>query len=105
MVESEKLTEKSAAEGQILGDAINVGGIHPGQTTQRTAAFGILGLRQVAPARAGAQNLSASRNFETFGHGFPGLDAFGASHKILKSLLQKSAEHIGWPSGTQARIF
>jgi hypothetical protein len=36
----------------------------------------------VAPARAGAQDFSASRNLETFGHGLSGFNAFGASHKI-----------------------
>jgi len=74
------------AEGQTLGDAIGIGGIHNGQATQGTAALGILGLRQVAPAGAGTQDFSASRNLEAFGHGLLGLNAFGTSHKLVKSL-------------------
>jgi len=40
-------------------------------------------LRQMAPACAGAHNLSAGRNLETLGHGLSGFNAFGSSHKIL----------------------
>jgi hypothetical protein len=71
------------AEGQILRDTISVGGIHTGQAAQGATALGIFGLRQMAPARAGAQDFSASRNLETFGHGLSGLNAFGSSHKIF----------------------
>jgi hypothetical protein len=71
------------AKGQILRDTISVGGIHTGQAAQGTAALGIFGLRQMAPARAGTQDFSASRNLETLGHGLSGLDAFGSSHKIF----------------------
>jgi hypothetical protein len=70
------------AEGQILRDAISVGGVHTGQAAQGAAALGVFALGQVAPARAGAQDFSASRNLETFGHGLSGFNAFGASHKI-----------------------
>jgi hypothetical protein len=69
-----------------LGDAIDIGRIHAGQTPQGTAAFGIFGLRQVAPAGAGTQDFSAGRNLETLGHGLLGLDAFGTSHKLVKCL-------------------
>ena len=72
------------AERQILRDAVGIRGIHTGQTAQRAAAFGIFGLRQMAPARAGAQDFSAGRNLETLGHGLSGFNAFGTSHKILK---------------------
>jgi hypothetical protein len=78
--------QQSVAERQTLGDAISVGRIHAGQTAQRAAAFGIFGLRQMAPAGAGAQDLSAGRNLEAFGYGFLGFDAFGTSHKLVKSL-------------------
>jgi hypothetical protein len=73
------------AKGQILRDAVSISGIHTGQTAQRAAAFGIFGLCQMAPARAGAQDLSAGRNFEALGHGLSGFNAFGTSHKFLKS--------------------
>jgi hypothetical protein len=74
------------AEGQTLSDAVDIGRIHAGQTPQRTAAFGIFGLRQVAPAGAGTHDFSAGRNLEAFGHGLLGFDAFGTSHKLVKSL-------------------
>jgi hypothetical protein len=78
---------------QVLGDAVGVGHVHAGQAAKGTAAFGIFGLRQMAPTGAGAQDFSAGRNLETFGHGLFGFDAFGTSHKILKSLSQKSANY------------
>jgi hypothetical protein len=71
------------AERQILRDAINVGGIHRGQAAQVAATLGVFTLGQVAPARAGAENFSASRDLKTFGHGLSGFDAFGSSHKIF----------------------
>jgi uncharacterized protein (DUF697 family) len=75
--------EKSVAEGQILRDAIRIGGIHGGCATKPAAAFWGFALGQVAPARAGAENFSASRDLKTFGHGLSGFDAFGSSHKIF----------------------
>jgi len=80
---------KSVAERQILRDTVGVGGIHTGQSAQGAAAFGILGLRQMAAARAGAQNFSASRNLKAFGHGLFGFNAFGTSHKNLKISIAK----------------
>jgi hypothetical protein len=71
------------AKRQILRDAISVGGIHTGQAAQVAAALGVFALGQVAPARTGAQDFSASRNLETLGHGLSGFDAFGSSHKIF----------------------
>jgi uncharacterized protein (DUF697 family) len=84
--------EKSVAEGQILRDAIRIGGIHGGCATKPAAAFWGFALGQVAPARAGAQHFSRGRYLETFGHGLSGFDAFGSSHK---SLLQKSRNYTG----------
>jgi hypothetical protein len=99
--------QSSMAERQTLGDAIGIGRIHAGQTPQRTAAFGGFGLRQVAPAGARTQDLSAGRNLETFGHGLFGFDAFGTSHKILNSILQlqKGAHFTRQRIWKQARIF
>ena len=71
----------SVAKWQVLCDTIDVGWPHDGRFSQRAAAFGIFGLRQMAPARAGAHHLSAGRNLETLGHGLPGFNAFGTSHK------------------------
>ena len=70
------------AERQILFDPIFIGDVHAGQTTEGTAAFRVFGLREVAPAGAGAQDLSACRNFKTFGYGLLCFNAFGTSHKI-----------------------
>jgi hypothetical protein len=80
-------------ERQVLGDAVGVGHVHAGQAAQAATAFRIFGLRQMAPTGAGAQDFSASRNLESLGHGLFGFDAFGTSHKILKSLSQKSANY------------
>ena len=69
------------AEGQILRDTISVGGIHTGQAAQGATALGIFGLRQMAPARAGAQDFAIGRYFKSFGGRLFGLDAFWTSHK------------------------
>ena len=87
------------AERQALFDAIFIGDIHAGQAAQGTAAFGIFGLRQMAPARAGAQDLAAGRDLEAFGHGLFGFDAFGTSHKNLKISIAKERELYTGPDG------
>jgi hypothetical protein len=71
------------AERQVLRDAINVGGIHTGQAAEGTAALWVFALGQVAATGARAQDLSASGNLKTLGHGLSGFDAFGTSHKIV----------------------
>jgi hypothetical protein len=68
-------------ERQILRDAVSISRINDHSTAETAAALGTLGLRQVASARAGAQDFAASRYLEAFGHGLSGLDAFGTSHK------------------------
>ena len=92
------------AERQILRDAIGIGGIHPGGATETAPALGILGLGQVASARAGAHDFSGGRDFKSFGHGLFRFDAFGSSHKIFKSLLQKSADYMR-PKAPRQAIF
>ena len=69
-------------ERQILLDTINVGWAQGGCFSQGTAAFGILALKQMAPASPVKQDLARSGYLETFGHCFPGFNAFGASHTI-----------------------
>ncbi len=71
------------AEGQALGDAILVGEVDGAGAAQAAAAFGALGLAQVAPAGAGAQHFAAGGDLEPLGHGLLGLDAFRTSHKSL----------------------
>ena len=70
------------AERQILLDTINIGCSQGGCLSQGTAALGILALKQMAPASAVEQDLARSGYLETFGHCFPGFNAFGASHTI-----------------------
>jgi hypothetical protein len=82
--------EKSVAERQILRDAVSISRINDHRTAETAAALGILGLGQVAFAGVAAQDLSASRNLETLGHGLSRFDAFGTSHK---SILSKKSAH------------
>jgi hypothetical protein len=76
------LSEESARERQILRDAIHVGRMHSGCATEIATALGVFSLRQMAFARAGAQNFSAGGDFESFGHGLLRFNAFGTSHKF-----------------------
>ena len=69
------------AEGQILRNAIDVGGSEERCLSQRAAAFGIFALKQMAFASAVEQDLAGSSYLEPFGHCLPGFNAFGASHK------------------------
>ena len=73
--------EQLVAERQALQDPIHVGRMHPGRPAQAAPALRTLGLKQVALARARAQDLSAGRNLKTFGHGLLGFDTFRTSHK------------------------
>jgi hypothetical protein len=73
--------EKSVAERQVLRDAINIGGVHRGCSTETAAAFGILGLGQVAEAGMVAHNFAGASDLEPLGHGLFSFDAFGSSHK------------------------
>jgi hypothetical protein len=67
--------------------------MHRGRAPEPATALGDLGFRQVAPAGVRAQNLATSRDFEALGHGLPGLDAFGTSHKSVNFLFKKSAQY------------
>jgi len=77
------------AEGQILRDAISVGWSEERGFAERTAALGILGLEQMAPAGAPKQDLAGSSYLKTFGHRFPGFNAFGASHRCSFSFVKR----------------
>jgi hypothetical protein len=78
-----------ARERKILLDAILVGFVHRGCAPQIAAALGTFGLRQMAFARAGAQNFSLGREFESLGHGLFRLNAFWTSHKNQSTFFQK----------------
>ena len=69
-------------EGQTLSDTVNIGWSEHACLSQRSAALGTFALKQMAPASAVKQDLARSGYLETFGHCFPGFNAFGASHTI-----------------------
>jgi hypothetical protein len=56
------------AEGQILFDTVNVGGVNDPGLFNATAPFGIFGAQQVAPAGAPEQYLAGASDLETFGY-------------------------------------
>ena len=56
------------AEGQILRDAIDVGGSEERCLSQRAAALGIFALKQMAFASAVEQDLAGRSDIETFGY-------------------------------------
>jgi hypothetical protein len=90
------------AEGQALGDAVFVRGINLGCSAKIAAAFRNLGLRQMAPPRAGAHNFPASRDLKPLGHGLFRLNTFWASHKL--SFSKKSAQYMKRTGPAQAII-
>jgi hypothetical protein len=75
---------KLAREGEVLGNAIKVGGMHSGGLAEAAQAMGIFGLGQVAASGAMAQSLASGSDFEPFGHGLFRFDAFGTSHKLIQ---------------------
>jgi len=56
------------AEWQILCDAIRVGRSNESRSSQGPAAFGILALEQMPPARASAHHFAGAGYLETFSH-------------------------------------
>jgi hypothetical protein len=73
------------AEGQALGDAVGVGGIHDGRLAERAAAFWAFALAEMAAACAATQDFSGAGDLESLGHGLFGFDAFGTSHNQFLS--------------------
>ena len=69
------------AEGQVLFNAVFVRVVDGGGTTEAAATLGPLGFGEVASAGAEAQDFAAGGNFEPFGGGLLGFDAFWTSHK------------------------
>jgi hypothetical protein len=79
------------AEGQALGDAIDIRGVHDCCLAKATEALGVFGLGQVAAAGAGAQNLAGGGDFEPLGDGFFSFNAFRTTHKSI--VFQKEREN------------
>jgi len=92
------------AERQALRDAIHVSRMDGGRAAEAASALGSLGLAQVAPAGAAAQDLAPGRNLEPLGHSFPGLDAFWTSHKSF-NFLSKRARNIAFRIPGSKRYF
>jgi hypothetical protein len=82
------------AEGEVLRDAIGIGGVHDGGLAEAAAAFGVFRLRKVPAAGGEADGFAGGGDFEPFGNGFPGFDAFGTSHKFYFN--SKRARNIGF---------
>jgi hypothetical protein len=74
-------------EREILGDAVQVRGMHGGRFAEPAEALGVLALGQMTAAGAEAQRFARSGDFKPLGHGFLGLNAFGTSHKLFKRAL------------------
>ena len=83
------------AERHALLDAIDVGGMHGGRAAEGATTLGVLALKQVPFAGAGAQYLATGGNLEPFRRRFLGLDAFGTSHKKQPNFESKRARNIG----------
>src|SRR6267143_4482609 len=87
------------AEGQILFDAINIRRVHQQRGAEPAAPFGFFGLQQMPFAGAHAQYFAGGGDLETFGHRFPGLDAFWSSHKNLSALKRTGTIGSGLATG------
>ena len=68
-------------EGQILSDAIGVGGINQFGGAEIAAALGTLPGQQMALAGPHPHHFAGAGDFESFGHGLFRFNTFGTSHK------------------------
>jgi hypothetical protein len=94
------MENRSVAERQILGDPVKIRLVQSLGLAEPTAALGVLGLGEMASASGKAGSFAGAGDFEPFGHGFSGLNTFGASHKSIS--YKKSAESTGSRSSGQA---
>jgi hypothetical protein len=69
------------AEGQVLRNAIGIGGIHLSILAETPEALGVLGLGQVSAAGVGTHDFAGGGDLEPLTYGFLCFDAFGTSHK------------------------
>jgi hypothetical protein len=99
-----KVVGELAREREVLLDAIFVRFMHGSRAAEIAAALGVFGLRQMAFARAGAQNFSASRDFKPFGYGLLRFNAFGTSHKSI-IFYSKRARNIRSSARLRKRLF
>jgi hypothetical protein len=68
-------------ERKVLFNPVNVGWSEDRRLSQGAPAFGVLGLQQMALARASEQDFSRAGYFEPFGYGFSCFNALWTSHK------------------------
>src|SRR5579883_360028 len=78
--------------------------MHSGAAPQTATALRVLGLHQMPPPRALAQDFSTGRNLKTFGRRFLGLYAFWTSHSE-SAFSQKRARNIGGRLELSKRYF
>jgi hypothetical protein len=78
------------AEGQALGDAVDIRLVNERSLAEAAEALGVFGLSQMTAAGARAQNLAGGSDFEPLGDGFFGFNAFGTTHKSI--VFQKERE-------------
>jgi len=72
---------RSMAERQILGDAINVRGIHHAELAKTTTALGIFALQQMPATSLGIEHFASAGDLETFGDRLLRFNAFWTTHK------------------------
>ena len=74
-------------ERQVLDDSVKISRSKERSLSHGTTAFGLFALHQMTPACPVEQHFAGRGHFETFCHGLPCLNAFGASHKVTLSFV------------------
>jgi hypothetical protein len=74
------------AEGQVLQDTVNIRWSKDRRLPHRPSTFGPFALQQVPSTRSVKENFAVRGDLESFRHGLPCLNAFGASHIVSLSL-------------------
>jgi hypothetical protein len=95
----------SMAEGHALGDAVGVCGVHHGGLAKGAAAFGRLGLSQMANARVTTQDLAGGRDLKPLGRGLLRFDTFWATHNKNLNSVAKEQELYVARAGMASAIF
>jgi hypothetical protein len=92
------------AEGQVLHNAVDIGGAEHSGCAQGTAPLGTFVLEQMALARTSAHDFAAGGDFKSFGHCFPGFDTFRASHRAWHSWLCAQANFWAHAAASNAHF-
>jgi hypothetical protein len=94
---------RSVAERQVLGDAVKVSLVHDIDLAEPAAALGVFGLGQMASAGWKAGGFAGAGDLEPFGHGFFGLNTFGASHKSISCKKEREL-YLSAPFGASVKL-